>query len=385
MLKKLFIKDYKNIENSVVRNKYGTVAGICGIIINLLLGLMKLVIGLISNSVSIMADSVNNLFDTASSLLTLVGFKLSNKKPNKKHPYGYARYEYISGFVIAILMLLMGLILAKESIVKIFIPEKLTINIITIVILFISILGKGILMFIYHDFSKTINSQTLQANVIDTRNDIISTSSILFSMIIMKIFDFNIDGYVGLIISLFVIYSSIKMINEVLEPIIGIIPSKEKVKEIETKILSYDYVKGIHDLVIHNYGVHNDFVTVHIEIDSKMNMMEAHDLIDIIENDFKENLGIELTIHMDPVVIGDPKVDKLKNKVIEAINKLDKDLAIHDFRIIEGKHYTNVLFDCVIPYEKNYSIDDIKRILNENIKSKKHIYNYMIEIDRPYC
>ena len=309
MLKKLFIKNYKNIEDPVVRNQYGKVAGIFGIVTNLVLGIIKLIIGLISNSVSIMADAANNIADTASSVLTIVGFKLSSKKPDKEHPYGFARYEYVAGFVIAIFMFIMGLTFAKESLIKIFNPEELTINAVTYIILVIAILGKGLQMFVYLDFAKAINSNTLKTNAVDTRNDIISTTAILISMIIMGIFKINIDGLLGLVVSGFVIYSSIGMIKEVLEPIIGIIPTEEQVNQITEKILKYDHVEGIHDLVIHNYGVHNDFVTVHVEIDSKMDITIAHDLMDNIEKDFKDELGIQLTIHMDPIVVGDPEID----------------------------------------------------------------------------
>ncbi len=384
MLKQIFIKNYKDIENPKVRNKYGKVAGIFGIISNLILGIIKLIIGFISNSVSIMADAVNNLSDMLSSILTIIGFKLASKKPNHEHPYGYARYEYVSGFAIAILMLIMGLIFAKESITKIIHPEELVINNTTFLILFIAIVGKACQMFVYLDFSKTIESNTLKTSAVDTRNDIISTTTILISMIIMKKFNINIDGYLGLVVSLFVIGSSLQMVKEVLEPIIGIIPTKEQVNEITQRILSYDYVQGIHDLVIHNYGVHNDFVTVHVEIDSKMDMLKAHDLMDNIENDFRENLGISLTIHMDPVVLGNEKVDKLKQLIVSTIHKLDNSLEIHDFRIVEGTTHTNILFDCVVPYEKDYTAENIREYLNNNIKSEEKYY-YVIEIDRPYC
>lgn len=384
MLKQIFIKNYKDIENPKVRNKYGKVAGIFGIISNLILGIIKLIIGFISNSVSIMADAVNNLSDMLSSILTIIGFKLASKKPNHEHPYGYARYEYVSGFAIAILMLIMGLIFAKESITKIIHPEELIINNTTFLILFIAIVGKACQMFVYLDFSKTIESNTLKTSAVDTRNDIISTTAILISMIIMKKFNINIDGYLGLVVSLFVIYSSLQMVKEVLEPIIGIVPTKEQVNEITQRILSYDYVQGIHDLVIHNYGVHNDFVTVHVEIDSKMDMLKAHDLMDNIENDFRENLGISLTIHMDPVVLGNEKVDKLKQLIVSTIHKLDNSLEIHDFRIVEGTTHTNILFDCVVPYEKDYTAENIREYLNNNIKSEEKYY-YVIEIDRPYC
>lgn len=385
MLKTLFIKNYKDVENPDVRNKYGKVAGIFGIITNLFLGIIKLVIGYISNSVSITADAVNNISDTASSALTIIGFKLANKKPNHDHPYGYARYEYVSGLVIAMLMLIMGLVFAKESIVKIIYPEKLVINIATYIVLFIAILGKGLQMFVYLDFAKAINSSALKTTAVDTRNDIISTTAILISMFIMTALKINIDGYLGLAVSAFVIYSSCQMIKEVLEPIIGIIPTKERVEEIRKKLLSYDYVQGIHDLVIHNYGVHNDFITVHVEIDASMDMVKAHDLIDNIENDFKKETGTDLTIHMDPVVLGNEKVDKLKEIVTTKIKEFDSELQIHDFRIVEGTTHTNILFDCVVPYEKNYTEEEIELYLERNIKSEDETYYYVVEIDRPYC
>ena len=332
-----------------------------------------------------MADGINNLADAGSSIITLIGFKLSSKKPDKDHPYGYARYEYVAGFVIAIMMLIMGLTFAKEAIVKIFSPEELTINWITYLILVIAIIGKGIQMLVYLDFSKAINSNTLKANSVDTRNDIISTTAILISMIIMGIFKINIDGLLGLAVSGFVIYSSIQMIKEVLEPIIGIVPTEEQVKEISEKLLSYEYVEGIHDLVIHNYGVHNDFVTVHVEIDSKLDIMKAHDMMDNIEKDFRDELGIALTIHMDPIVVGDPRIDALQAKVIQVLHNLDKELKIHDFRVVEGITHTNILFDCVVPYEKNYTLDDIKTHLTNTIIPENEIYYYVVQIDRPYC
>lgn len=385
MLKKLFIKNYQNTTDPEVRNQYGKVAGIFGIFSNLILGIIKFIIGSISHSVSIMADAINNIADMASSVLTIIGFKLANKKPDQKHPYGYARYEYVSGFVIAILMFIMGLTFAKESLIKIIYPEELIINAVTYIILVIAILGKGLQMLVYLDFSKAINSNTLKTNAIDTRNDIISTTAILISMIIMGVFHINLDGILGLAVSCLIIYSSIGMIKEVLEPIIGIVPTEERVNQIRDKILSYDYVEGIHDLVIHNYGVHNDFVTAHVEVRADMDIIKAHDLMDNIEKDFKDELDIDLTVHMDPIVVGDKKIDELHGKVVNAIKKLDKDLTIHDFRVVEGISHTNILFDCVVPHEKCYSINEIINHLNKYIIPEKEIYYYVIELDKPYC
>ena len=384
MLAKVFIKDYENINNKSVRNKYGMIAVVFGLISNLLIGILKLIIGILSKSVSIMADSVNNITDSFSSILTIIGFSLVNKKPTKHHPYGFARYEYICGFVISLFMLLTGALFFKESIVKVFIKEDIVITNLTFVILIIGIIVKFIQMKVYLSFSEKIESDTLKTSALDTRNDIISSTGILVSMLIMKYFNINIDGFIGLIVSFIMIYSSIKMIKEVLDPIIGLMPNIEYVEEVKNKLLSYECVIGIHDLVIHNYGVNNDFITVHVEVDSKMDMITAHDLMDNIERDFKEE-GINLTIHMDPVLIGDKKVDKLKEKVITVMKDLDETLEIHDFRIVNGITHTNILFDCVIPYEKDFSEKQIIKHLKTNINNEKHKYYFVVEIDRPLC
>lgn len=382
MIKKLFIKNYQNTNDKEVRIKYGKVAGIFGIVTNSILGIIKLVIGYLTHSVSIMADAINNISDMLSSILTIIGFKLSSKKADKEHPYGHARYEYLFTFIISILMINMGIIFLKESIVKIIKPVNLNISYITFVILIVSILLKLSQMFVYLDFSKSIKSNTLKTNAIDTRNDIITTTVILISMIIMKLFNINIDGILGVMVSIFVIYSSIMLLIEAVQPLIGIKPSKEQVNGIKKKILAHDYVLGVHDLMIHNYGVGNDFVSVHVEIDSKLSLIEAHDLIDEIENDFKEHTDMLLTIHMDPVIVGDKKIEKLRIKILDTLKKLNKNIDIHDFRFVEGKNKSKILFDCVLPFECDYTYKEIIKFLNENIKEN---YEYYVEIDRPYC
>lgn len=384
MIKKIFIKDYKNVNDKEVRNKYGKIAGIFGIVSNLIIGSIKLFIGIISNSVSIIADAFNSISDMITSILTIIGFKLSNKRPNKKHPYGYARYEYICSLAISLFMIMMGFIFAKESIVKIIHPEELVINSLTYIILIIAIIGKIIQFYVYLDFSKSINSNALKTNALDTRNDIIASTAILISMIIMGTLKINIDGYLGALVSIFVVYTSICSLLDSLDPIIGIVPTKQQTKEIIDKILSYEYVEGFHDLVIHNYGVNNDFVTVHIEVDSKLDFLVMHDLMDTIETDFKNDLGLQLTIHADPIVIGDKEVDKLKKEVTELIKEFDNTLKIHDFRVVKGKKHTKIIFDCVVPYEKIYDVEEIKKYLNNNIKDKKHKYHFVIEMDRSF-
>ena len=377
------LKEKTDIKSN--RFQYGKFVGFFGCITNIILGVMKVIIGILSHSISIVTDAVNNLSDALSSVLVIIGFVLANKKPNKKHPYGYARYEYVLGLIISVLMLFIGFTFMKESVVKIMFPKELIISRVTYIVLFIAIIFKIIQMYVYILCAKKINSNTLKTTAIDSRNDIMATSAILISMIIMKIYDVNIDGYLGLIVSIFVIYSSIIMIKEAMEPIIGIVPTEEQVRIIKKELKSYSYVQGIHDLVIHNYGINNDFITVHVEIDSKIDSLKAHDMIDNIENNFKEKYGIDMTIHMDPVIVGDARIDELKSLIKRYIKKMDNDLKIHDFRVIDTNGHTNILFDCVVPYEKVYSAEDIQQYLLDNINELEGDYKYIVEIDRPFC
>ena len=384
MLEKVFIKNSRNTEDKAVRNRYGNLAGLVGIFSNLLLGTIKLFAGIVSHSVSIMADAVNSIFDMVTSAMTIIGFKLTAKKPDAKHPYGHARYEYVCAFLISLFMLVMGLLFAKESIVKIIHPVELVIDTTTYIILICAVLVKLFQLFEYKKYSKAIGSAAIEATAIDTRNDIVTTSGILASMIFMSIFGINIDGYVGLAISILVIVSSIGEIKEGLEPIIGIIPTREQVQAITDKLKSYPVVKGIHDMVIHNYGVNNDFVTVHVEVDSRDNILNIHDAIDVIENDFRTEMGLFVTIHMDPIVIGDAELDDYRNQVGKLLNDLDSNLQFHDFRMVKGPTHTNIIFDCVVPQCDDRDSKFFADYLKKNVKSNDNL-NFVVEIDRPYC
>lgn len=384
MLKEIFIKDYKNTNDSQVRDRYITVAGIFGLVTNFLLGTMKIIIGMLSGSISIMADAVNNLSDCASIGLTIAGSKLAKRLPDSDHPYGHARYEFIFGFAVGELMLIMGLMFAKESISKIINPQDLDLSLITFIILGLAILVKLMQMILYRKYGKAVDSNALKANSEDARNDIVSTSGILVALIIMKVLNINLDGFIGLAVSIFVVISSIGTIKDQIEPIIGIKPTAERVRLITEKLKSYPVVLGIHDLVLHNYGVHNDYVTVHVEVDASRSALEVHDLIDNIENDFRGTLCTELTIHMDPVVVGNPKFDEIKKQVGKALKELDPELEFHDMRFVDGPTHTNVVFDCVVSPEKHYSKKMISDYLAEHVKSDSKL-NFVVEIDIPYC
>lgn len=385
MLKKLFIKDYKNVDNPQVRNQYGIVAGIFGIVTNLILFLIKLVIGIIANSVTIMADAFNNLSDFGSCIVTIIGFKLASKPADKEHPYGHARYEYVTGIIVSLLMLVMGVIFAKTSIEKIFAPEEIKVGIETYTVLIVAILGKVLQMVVYLDFAKSIKSSTIKATAMDARNDILTTLTVLITMIVMGIFKINIDAYMGLLVSGFIILSSINSLKDTINPLLGNVPSKEKVEKIKEKILSHKEIIGIHDLRIHSYGEQNDFVTVHAEVPDTMNIVEAHEIADIVEREFKEELNIDLTIHIDPLNVNDEETKKIKEKVENTLKNFDKEITIHDFRVVTAKGHSNVIFDIVIPYGKNYNKYELLGVLEEGFKDEYKKYYFIFNIDRPFC
>ncbi len=290
-------KIYKNIND---RSNYGIFCGVIGIIINLFLGLIKLFLGIYSRSITIMSDAFNNVTDMTSSILTIIGFKLSSKKENQYRPYIYTKYENLSSILLSMIMFILGIIFLIKSINKIISPEQLIINYITYIILFISLIVKIFQYIFLTKSSKKINSKTLYTNSLETRNDIITNTSILISMFIMKLYNINIDGYLGIIVSLFIIYTSINNCkNEIYNLLIN--DKSKKINQIKSKILSYDYIEGIHNLIIHTYGYNNDYMTLHAEVNNNIDFNEIYNTINKIENDIKKQYSINLTIHIDTI------------------------------------------------------------------------------------
>ncbi len=381
--KKTFIKDYQKTSESEVRFRYGIVAGIFGIITNILLCAMKIIVGILAGSVSIIADAINNLSDAGASVVTLVGFKLSSRPADSEHPYGHARYEYIAGMFISILVLIIGLFLMKSSIEKVINGSEITVSIYTYIVLVIAILGKLFQGLLYKNFAKSINSDTLNATAADSRNDVITTVAVLLSTIIIGATGYNVDGYMGIAVSLFIIISSFKMLKDIINPLIGNAPDKVFVDKIASKLHSYAIVYGFHDLMIHSYGPAICFASVHVEVDSHDDVMDIHDHIDNIERDFLNDMNIHLVIHMDPVAIDDPETNKLKEQVIKSLVELDKDLTIHDFRLVKGATHTNVLFDVVVPRGKKFSIREIREYLEGKL-SDGNTYYFVINVDNSF-
>lgn len=387
-IRKLFIKDYQDTQNPKVRFRYGLVAGIFGIISNALLCVFKLIVGVVGNSITIIADAINNLSDAGSSVVTLVGFKLSATPPDNDHPFGHARYEYITSLLVSVTVLFIGLLLLKSSIEKCITPEEVSVSVYTYVVLGVAIAMKLVQMLIYLDFSKAINSGALKASAADSRNDVLATVAVLISTIVIDVAGdkispkVSVDGIMGIAVSAFIIVSSILLIKEAMSPILGEKPPKELVDKITAKILSYDGVIGVHDLVVHSYGENHCFVVAHVEVPADVDITKSHDVIDNIEHDFWNEMHVRITIHMDPVDTKNKQLAVLKLRAQNAIANLDENLSLHDFRLVSGQTHTNMLFDVVIPYGSKITLDDVKDALKKEFGNDPVKYFFVIDMDR---
>lgn len=387
-IRKLLIKEYQDTQNPKVRFRYGLVAGIFGIISNALLCVFKLIVGIIGNSITIVADAINNFSDAGSSVVTLVGFKLSATPPDNDHPFGHARYEYITSLLVSVTVLFIGILLLKSSIEKCITPEAVSVNVYTYVVLGAAIAMKLVQMLIYLDFSKAINSGALKASAADSRNDVLATVAVLISTIVIDVAGdkispkVSVDGIMGIAVSAFIIVSSILLVKESISPILGEKPSKELVDKITAKILSYDGVIGVHDLVVHSYGENHCFVVAHVEVPQDVEITKSHDVIDNIEHDFWNEMHVRITIHMDPVDTKNEKLAELKLRAQNALANLDEELSLHDFRIVSGQTHTNMLFDVVIPYDSKLSLDDVKNAMEREFANDPVKYFFVIDVDR---
>ena len=393
LLIKLFIKDYKNKANPKVREAYGTLAGIVGIISNIILAAIKMIVGTICVSPAIFADGVNNFSDGLGSIITIIGFKISSKKADKDHPFGHQRFEYITGLIISFIILMIGLTLLKDSVIGVYDLIKgnakpLEISNIFIVLgsLVLSILVKCWQAIFYTNMGKEIGSEALKANSKDSLNDCITTVAILISTVIFIVSkgSINIDSIASLMVAVFILVSCIGLIKETIDPLLGEIPSEEFIKELTTLILSYEGVYGIHDLVVHSYGPNMNFATVHAEVSREVDVMESHDLIDNIEKEISEKLNIELVIHMDPIEVNDEETNKIKIIVKNILKEIDENLEFHDFRIVPGLTHTNILFDVVMPFDYPITSKELKECISDRIKLHNDKWIAVIHVDQMY-
>lgn len=384
LLIKKFMKDDPNMSNFQVRERCGKFASIVGIISNLLLFAIKITVGLIYNSIAIIADAVNNLSDSSSSLITMLGFKISGKPADVKHPYGHARMEYISGLIVSFIILSLGLELAKTSVAKIINPVSPDFSTVSVMVLVAAIFLKLWQCLFYKNMGRRINSTTLIAASVDSRNDILATSAVLLASILTHITGFNLDGYMGAIVALLIIISGAKMIIDTISPLLGTVPDGELVEKIHKKILSYDGIIGMHDLAVHSYGPDQYFASVHCEVPAEQDIMISHDIIDNIEKDFLKEWGIHMVIHLDPVVTNDERTNQLKAVVQKLIEGISPKISIHDFRVVWGVSHSNLIFDVVVPFGLEWSDDEIANLISNRIHEIDSKYNAVITIDHSY-
>lgn len=384
LLVKLFIKNSENVKDAEVREKYGLLGSIVGIVVNIILSAAKYAIGVISKSVSITADAINNLADAASCIVTLVSFKMAARKPDKEHPFGHGRIEYIAALAVGFLVELMGYELIKSSVEKIRNPEPVEFSVPAVAVLAVSILGKVWLYLFNKKLGNRIQSPAMLAVAKDSLSDTTATLVAAVALVCSLFTQLPVDGFMGLIVSGFILMSGFGILKEAISILLGNPPEKETVDELVEYVLSFDEIIGIHDLVIHSYGASSTFATLHAEIPSDENMLKAHDTIDNIEQEVKKRLGIELVIHMDPIEINNEKVSALKERMREIVSGIDKELTIHDFRVVDGPTHTNLVFDVVVPHGFEMREDRLIGIINDKINESDNRYRCVITVDKCY-
>lgn len=381
ILLRLFIKNCEDTQNPAVRSSIGKLAGLTGIVCNCLLTVLKLVIGLLVGSMAIIADGVNNLSDAASSLTTLLGFRMAQRPADKQHPYGHARYEYLSGLAVAALILLIGAELVKSSIAKIINPEPIDISAATIALLAASVAVKLWMSGFYKTLGKKINSTTLYATSVDSRNDVISTCAVLLGCLVNYLFGLNIDGCVGLAVAIFILYSSVGIAKDTISPLLGQQADDELVDKITELVLSHEKVLGVHDLLVHDYGPGRCYASAHVELSADEDPMACHDIIDDIECDVLEKMNVHFVIHYDPVVQNDAEQNEMRRTVGEIIRELNPAFSIHDFRIVRGSAQSKLVFDLGVPYSMIEKKKEIKERIDAALNERGKKYITIIRFD----
>ena len=388
LLSRIFIKHYKNYESPAVRSSYGVLCGGFGIFLNILLFIGKFLAGTLAKSVSITADAFNNLADAGSSIITLLGFRLARQKPDTKHPFGHGRIEYIAGLLVSAAIILMGFELAKSSISKIISPEPIEFSVLTAAILVCSILVKLYMVFYNKSIGKKIKSATLGATALDSCSDCIATSVVLVSSLIAHFFKINIDGYCGVLVAAFVIYSGIRALQETITPLLGQAPDREFIERIQKLIEEFPEITGIHDLIVHDYGPGRLMISLHAEMPvyEDSDIFAMHDIIDNAERLLSKELECLVTIHLDPTRSNDEKVAELKAKTVNVLHGISPELSLHDFRVVPGPTHTNLIFDVVVPFDLKLKEDEITEKLNSAVSEWDDAkYYVVVSFDRPYA
>lgn len=385
LLIRLFIKDSENTGDPGVREAYGTLAGIAGIVLNVLLFVAKYFAGVIAGSIAVMADSFNNLADAGSSLITLFGFKLAGQKPHSEHPFGHGRYEYIAGLIVSMLILMMGFSLMKDSVAKIINPEDVEFNLLSAGILVVSIAVKLYMSYYNRALANKINSVAMKATATDSLSDAVATSVVLISMVVAHYTGLAIDGYTGALVALMILWAGFCAARDTISPLLGSAPDSELVNRIYDIVLACPVVTGVHDLVIHDYGAGRRMISLHAEVPADGNIIATHDAIDTIEQQLAKELACHAVIHMDPLETDDWMVNSTKDCIAQALReKMDKMITIHDFRMVTGPTHTNVIFDLLLPYEVKMDPENARKRAVEIVKELDPTYNAVITVDNSY-
>ena len=383
LLIKLFIHDSENCNEPRVRTAYGTLCGIYGIFLNLLLFAGKYAAGLISGSVAIIADAFNNLSDAGSSVITLLGFALAGKKPDPEHPFGHGRIEYITGLAISAIIILVGVDLGKSSIEKIIDPTPVEPGLLPAIILIAAIAVKIYISLYNRRIGRKINSSVMQATALDALTDTISTLVVLISMAVAYFFKVNIDGWAGLFVALFIIYAGYSAAKDTIAPLLGSAPDPDFVRSIEDTVMAHKEILGIHDLFVHDYGPGRTFISLHAEVDGHGDFFGLHDVVDSAESELKEKFGCLATIHMDPIDSANPEMNTLRDKVLEALKRdISEEIKIHDFRVVPGPSHTNLIFDAAVPVDFKISDSKLEAMIKETVSSSFSHCFAVVNIDR---
>ena len=380
-LLRTFIRNSEDLEDSKVRAAVGQLAGIVGILCNILLFSGKLAVGLFTGSVSITADAMNNLSDATSSVVTMLGFRLAERPADEDHPFGHARYEYLSGLAVSALILIIGVELGKSSLDKILHPASVDFGWVTAAVLVGSILLKLWMAGFNRSLGMAIDSAALAAAAADSRNDVIATGAVLVSCVVGKLTGARIDGWTGLCVALFILWSGIGIAKDTIDPLLGMAPDEHLVRQITDLLLAQDKVLGVHDLMIHDYGPGRRFASAHVEMDYREDVLDAHERIDELERQVRRELGVELVIHYDPIVTDDEELTRIHARVAEILKGVDPQLAVHDFRMVRGSRHTNVIFDMVLPFSMENRKQELRELVERELQTDGKQYHAVITFD----
>ena len=380
---KTFIKNSENTENPKIRQKYGTLSSIVGIICNVLLFLIKYAMGTLSHSISIVSDAFNNLSDCAGCLVTLLGYKMASKPADKNHPFGHGRMEYLTSLIIAALIIFVGIELLKNSVEKIINPVEIRFSFAVLISLVFSIAVKLWMAVFNAELGKKINSSVLTETAKDSKSDVIATSATLIALICSLFTALPVDGVMGLLVSVFILKSGYDIVKDTVDELLGKPADPEIINHIKEYVLKNDKIIGIHDLIIHSYGPGNIIGSCHVEVKSNESFTEVHDIVDSIEREIHNNLNILMTIHMDPIEVNDMLTNKCKKLVNNIIHSIDSSLDLHDFRIVSGESHTNLIFDLVVPFECKYSNEELKQKIDMQLSKENINYYTVIVFDKP--